>query len=97
MPARRFKLNRIARESEDRPANRPELYLGLHEKLNELRAMGRPALEDVARLEREHEGEFARRNEERWILISVGALGADQAVNFLRRHQCWRITNRMFT
>jgi len=38
-------LNRIAREVEDRPANRHELYLSLHEKLNELRALGLPAPE----------------------------------------------------
>ena len=58
-------LNRIAREVEDRPANRHELYLSLHEKLNELRALGLPAPEDLARLERELEGEFARRNQKR--------------------------------
>ena len=58
-------LNRIAREIEQRPENRDEFCLGLHEKLNELRALGLPAPEDLARLERELEGESARGDEER--------------------------------
>jgi len=58
-------LNRIAREIVDRPGDRHELYLRLREKLNELRAMGMPAPEDLVRLEHKLEREFETGNSER--------------------------------
>lgn len=44
---------------ENQPEDKHELYLQLHEKLNEWRATGQPLPEDLVRLERALEAEFA--------------------------------------
>lgn len=49
-------LSQMEEESEDRH----EIAFRIHEKLAELRAMGMPVPEDLARLEKELEEEFGR-------------------------------------
>ncbi len=46
-------------QMEDQPEDRHELYLQIHEKLNEIRAFGMPLPDDLVRLERNLEAEFA--------------------------------------
>jgi predicted nucleic acid-binding Zn-ribbon protein len=48
-------------EMESEPKDVHELYERLHEKLNEIKAMGMPVPEDLLSLERQLEEEFARR------------------------------------
>ena len=45
---------------ENQPEDRHELYLQLHEKLNEWRTTGQPLPDDLLRLERALEAEFAK-------------------------------------
>lgn len=52
-------ISRLLREMESRPGDRHELYLELRNKLNEIRAMEMPLPNDLVRLERELEAEFA--------------------------------------
>lgn len=44
---------------QNEPQDRHELYLQLMEKLNELRAFGMPVPDDLLRMERDLEAEFA--------------------------------------
>lgn len=58
--ALKTEIARLVRDLESQPENRHELYLELRGKLNELRAMGMPLPDDLLRVERELEAEFAR-------------------------------------
>lgn len=49
-------LNRM----ENQPEDRFELFMQLHERLNEMRAYGMPVPEDLRKLEADLEAEFAR-------------------------------------
>lgn len=49
----------LIEEMERQPEDRHELYLQIHEKLNEWRATGQPLPEDLVRLEHGLEAEFA--------------------------------------
>jgi hypothetical protein len=44
----------------EHPADAHELYLMLHQRLNELRALSLPVPDDLARLEQSLEAEFAQ-------------------------------------
>ena len=46
-------------QMEDQPEDRHELYLQVREKLNEMRAFGMPLPDDLVRLEKQLEVEFA--------------------------------------
>ena len=46
-------------EMQNEPQDRHELYLSLKEKLNQIKATGMPLPEDLVKLERELEAEFA--------------------------------------
>lgn len=52
-------LSLLVTQMETQPEDRREIYLQLREKLNEIRAMGLPLPDDLVRLERELEAEFA--------------------------------------
>ena len=52
----------LLEEMENQPADKHELYLQIHEKLNEWRATGQPLPEDLVRLEQALEAEFAAEN-----------------------------------
>lgn len=52
-------IERLLGEMHSRPADRHELYFELRGKLSELRAMGTPVPDDLARFESELEAEFA--------------------------------------
>lgn len=56
-------IERLLGEIGKRPHDRHELYFDLHEKLNEMRATGMSVPDDLLRLERELEAEFALRSE----------------------------------
>ncbi len=51
-------IERLVHELEHRPEGWHELYLELHGKLNELRALGMPVPDDLARFEQELEAQF---------------------------------------
>jgi hypothetical protein len=51
-------IERLVSEMEIRPQDRHEIYLALHGKLNEIRAMGMPIPDDLVRFERELEADF---------------------------------------
>lgn len=53
------RISLLLEEMENRPEDKHELYLQLHEKLNEWRATGQPLPADLVRLERALEAEFA--------------------------------------
>jgi hypothetical protein len=46
-------------QMEDQPEDRHELYQQIREKLNEMRAFGMPLPDDLVRLEKQLEAEFA--------------------------------------
>lgn len=52
-------LNLLLTEMENQPEDRHELYLQLREKLSEIRAFGMPVPDDLKKLERDLEQEFA--------------------------------------
>ena len=52
-------LSLLVTQMENQPQDRHEIYLQLREKLNGIRAMGMPLPDDLVRLERELEAEFA--------------------------------------
>ena len=52
-------ISLLLTQMENQPEDRHEIYLQLHEKLNEMRAYGMPVPDDLARLEKELEAEFA--------------------------------------
>jgi hypothetical protein len=53
------RISLLLEEMEHRPEDRHELYLQLHEKLNEWRATGQPLPADLVKLEQALEAEFA--------------------------------------
>lgn len=53
-------LNLLLTQMENIPEDRHEFYLQLREKLSNIRAFGMPVPEDLVRLEKELEQEFAR-------------------------------------
>lgn len=53
-------LNLLLTQMENLPEDRHEFYLQLREKLSEIRAFGMPVPEDLLRLEKELEEEFAK-------------------------------------
>ena len=52
-------LGNLVTQMENQPEDRREFYMQLREKLNEIRAMGMPLPDDLVRLERDLEAEFA--------------------------------------
>jgi hypothetical protein len=52
-------LNLLLTQMENLPEDRHEFYLQLREKLGEIRAYGMPVPDDLLRLEKELEQEFA--------------------------------------
>lgn len=53
-------LNLLLTQMENLPEDRHEFYLQLREKLAEIRAFGMPVPDDLTRLEKELEQEFAK-------------------------------------
>jgi hypothetical protein len=51
-------------QMENQPEDKHELYMQLRERINEIRNTGFPVPDDLIRLERELEAEFAGRAEE---------------------------------
>jgi hypothetical protein len=49
----------LINQMENQPADRHELYLQVREKLNEMRAFGMPLPDDLVRMEKDLEKEFA--------------------------------------
>lgn len=49
----------LINQMENQPEDRHELYLQVREKLNEMRAFGMPLPDDLVRMEKELEKEFA--------------------------------------
>ena len=49
----------LINQMENQPEDKHELYLQIREKLNELRAFGMPLPDDLVRVEKEFEKEFA--------------------------------------
>lgn len=58
-------ISLLLTQMEDQPENRRELYVQIHHKLNELRAMGLPLPGDLARVERELENDFCAESQGR--------------------------------
>jgi hypothetical protein len=54
-------LSMLMQEVEQAPENKHGLYLKIHEKLNELRALGLPLPADLQALEERLEAEFSGR------------------------------------
>jgi hypothetical protein len=52
-------IETLLERMENQPEDKHELYLQLHEKLNEWRATGQPVPEDLLELEQALEAEFA--------------------------------------
>jgi hypothetical protein len=52
-------IETLLERMENQPEDKHELYLQLHEKLNEWRATGQPIPEDLLKLEEALEAEFA--------------------------------------
>ncbi len=52
-------ISLLVTQMENQPEDRRELYLMLREKLNELRAFGMPVPDDLLKMERDLEAEFA--------------------------------------
>jgi hypothetical protein len=52
-------LSLLLNQMENQPEDRHELYLQVREKLNEMRAFGMPLPDDLVRMEKDLEKEFA--------------------------------------
>lgn len=52
-------ISLLLTEMQNEPEDRHEIYLQLHEKLNEMKAFGMPLPEDLLKLEAALEAEFA--------------------------------------
>ena len=50
----------LLNEMQNEPEDRHEIYMQLHEKLNEMKAFGMPLPEDLVKLDAALEAEFAR-------------------------------------
>jgi hypothetical protein len=55
----KLEISQLLTEMQNQPEDKHEIYLSLVEKLNQLRATGMPLPEDLVRLEKELEAEFA--------------------------------------
>jgi hypothetical protein len=53
-------ISMLLTEMQNEPEDRHEIYMQLHEKLNEMKAFGMPLPEDLVKLEAALEAEFAR-------------------------------------
>ena len=55
----KMQISLLLTEMQNEPDDRHEIYLQLHEKLNEMKAFGMPLPEDLVKLEQDLEAEFA--------------------------------------
>ena len=55
----KMQISLLLSEMQNEPEDRHEIYLQLHEKLNEMKAFGMPLPEDLVKLEQDLEAEFA--------------------------------------
>ena len=55
----KMQISLLLTEMQNEPEDRHELYLQLREKLNELKAVGMPLPDDLVKMEKELEEEFA--------------------------------------
>jgi hypothetical protein len=62
--ALKSQIETLLEQMENQPEDKHELYLQLHEKLNEWRATGQPIPKDLLALEGELEAEFSEAEEE---------------------------------
>ena len=53
-------ISMLLTEMQNEPEDRHEIYMQLHEKLNQMKAFGMPLPEDLVKLEAALEAEFAR-------------------------------------
>ncbi len=54
----KMQISLLLTEMQNEPEDRHEIYLQLHEKLNEMKAFGMPLPEDLVKLEQDLEAEF---------------------------------------
>ncbi len=55
----KLEISQLLTEMQNQPEDKHEIYLSLVEKLNQIRATGMPLPEDLVRLEKELEADFA--------------------------------------
>jgi len=55
----KMKISMLLTDMQNEPEDRHEIYLALKEKLNELKAVGMPLPDDLVKMERDLEAEFA--------------------------------------
>jgi hypothetical protein len=55
----KMQISLLLTEMQNEPQDRHEIYLQLREKLNEMKAFGMPLPEDLLKMERDLEAEFA--------------------------------------
>ena len=55
----KLQISLLLTQMQNEPEDRHEIYLQLHEKLNEMKAFGMPLPDDLVKLERDLEAEFA--------------------------------------
>lgn len=55
----KMQISLLLTEMQNEPEDRHEIYLQLREKLNEMKAFGMPLPEDLVKMERDLEAEFA--------------------------------------
>lgn len=55
----KLQISLLLTQMQNEPEDRHEIYLQLHEKLNEMKAFGMPLPDDLVKMEKELEAEFA--------------------------------------
>ena len=55
----KMQISLLLTQMQNEPEDRHEIYLQLHEKLNEMKAFGMPLPDDLVKMEKELEAEFA--------------------------------------
>jgi hypothetical protein len=55
----KLEISQLLTEMQNQPEDKHEIYLSLVEKLNQIRATGMPLPDDLVRLEKELEADFA--------------------------------------
>ncbi|MEQ1669423.1 MAG: hypothetical protein ABL893_01055 [Hyphomicrobium sp.] len=55
----KMQVSLLLTQMQNEPEDRHEIYLQLHEKLNEMKAFGMPLPDDLVKLEHDLEAEFA--------------------------------------
>ncbi len=55
----KLQISMLLTQMQNEPEDRHEIYLQLHEKLNEMKAFGMPLPADLVKLEHDLEAEFA--------------------------------------